>query len=135
MVPEVKCELDLYEYVLVQTKYVLLTPSTYLVRTISPKYIHGTYWNVLCIQKYCSGCCFIQYACGKRYYVCVTCMLWCSYTESVPLLVSNIHYTVLVHTHYVLVCTGLYYYSFPVPLCTEYVLVRTGTYLLRTSTY
>jgi hypothetical protein len=64
MVPEVKCELpvDLYEYVLVQTKYVLFTPSTYLVRTIFPVYVRGhgtTYWYVLvlpvCLQKYCSG--------------------------------------------------------------------------------
>ncbi len=51
MVPEKKCELDLYEYVLVQTKYVLFATSTYLVRTIFPEYVRGTYWYVLCLQK------------------------------------------------------------------------------------
>ncbi len=30
-------------------------------------------------------------------------------------------------TQYVLVCTGLYYYTFPVLVCTQYVLVRTGS--------
>ncbi len=54
MVPEMKCELDLYEYVLVQTEYVLFTPSTYLVSTIFPQYVRGTYWYVLWLQKYCS---------------------------------------------------------------------------------
>ncbi len=68
----------------------------------------------------------MSYACGKQYYGCVTCMLWCSNTESVPLLVSNIHDIILVHTQYVLVCTVLYSYSFPVPVCTRYVLVRTS---------
>jgi hypothetical protein len=62
----------------------------------------------------------------------VTCMLWCSNTESAPLLVSSIHDIILVHSKYVLVCTGLYsgYYTFPEPLCTKYALapVRTGTY-------
>jgi hypothetical protein len=79
------------------------------------------------------------YACGKRYYVCVTCMLtsmlWCSNTESVPrarLLVSTyiiVFWYILAITHwqYVLVCTGLYYYTFPVPVCTRYVLVRTAS--------
>jgi hypothetical protein len=51
MVPEMKCELELYEYVLVQTKYVLFTPSTYLVRTIFPEYVHGSYGYVLCLQN------------------------------------------------------------------------------------
>ncbi len=55
MVPEIKCELDLYEYVLrvVQTYYILFTPSTYLVRhgTVFPEYILGTYWYVLCLQN------------------------------------------------------------------------------------
>jgi hypothetical protein len=69
----------------------------------------------------------MSYAYGKQYYVCVTCMRWCSNTESVPLLVSNIHDIILVRTKYVLVCTGLYSYSFPVPVCTRYVLVRTGS--------
>jgi hypothetical protein len=72
----------------------------------------------------------MSYSCGKQKlqnYVCVTCMLWCSNTESVPLLVSNIHDIILVHTQYVLVCTGLYSYSFPVPVCTRYVPVRTGS--------
>jgi hypothetical protein len=112
MVPEKKCELDLYENVLVQTKYVLFAPSTYLVRTIFPEYVRGTYWLCCVYKKYCSGCCFMLYACGKKYSVCLTCMLWCSNTESVLLLVSNIHDIILVHTQYVLVCTGLYYYAF-----------------------
>jgi hypothetical protein len=68
----------------------------------------------------------MSYACGKRYYVCVTCMLWCSNTESVPLLVSNIHIIILVRTQYILVCTSLYYYTIPVPVCTQYVPVRTS---------
>ncbi len=84
MVPEMKCKLDWYEYVLVQTKYTLFTQSTYLVRTIFPEYVLGTYWYVLCLQKYCSGCCFMSYSCGKRYYVCVTCMQWCSDTDFCP---------------------------------------------------
>ena len=54
MVPEMKCELELYEYVLVRTKYVLFTPSTYRVRTILPEYVLGTYWSVLRLQKCCS---------------------------------------------------------------------------------
>ena len=132
MVPEMKCELDLYEYVLVRTQYILLTRSTYLVRTIFPEYILGTYWYVLCLQKYCSGCCFMWYACGKQYSACVTCMLWCSNTEKVPLLVSIIHDIILVRTQYVLVCTGLYYYTFPVPVCTKYVPVRTDSEPVRT---
>jgi hypothetical protein len=52
-------------------------------------------------------------------------MQWCSNTESVPLLVSNIHDIILVHTQYVPVCTALYSYSFPVLVCTWYVPVRT----------
>ncbi len=67
----------------------------------------------------------MSYAFGKQYYVCMTCMLWCSNTESVPLLVSNIHDIILVHTQYVLVRTGLYSYSFRVPVCTWYAPVRT----------
>ncbi len=71
----------------------------------------------------------MSYAYGKQYYVWVTCMWWCSNTasESVPLLVSNIHDIILVRTQYVLVCIGLYSYSFPVLVCTRYVLVRTGS--------
>jgi hypothetical protein len=74
----------------------------------------------------------MSYACGKRYYVCMTCMLWCSDTESVPLLVSNIHDIILVRTQYVRVCTGLYSYLIPVPVCTRYVPVRTGSEPVRT---
>jgi hypothetical protein len=104
----------------------------YLVCTIFSEYERGTYWYILCLQKYCSGCCFMLYACGKQYYLCVTCMQWCStgapiLNQSVPLLVSNIHDIILVHTQYVLVCTGLYYYTFPVPVCTRYVPVRTAS--------
>ncbi len=75
---------------------------------------------------------FLLYACGKRYYVCVTCMQWCSNTETVPLLVSNIHDIVLVHTQYVLVCTSLYYFTFPVQVCTWYVQVHTSSKLVHT---
>ncbi len=67
------------------------------------------------------------HACGKQYSACVTCMLWWSKTESVPLLVSNIDDIFLVHSQYVLLCTCLYYYTFYVPVCTRYVLVRTGS--------
>jgi hypothetical protein len=62
--------LSMYWYVLVCT----IIHFLYLVRTIFPEYILGTYWYVLCLQKYCSWCCFVLYACGKQYYVCVTCM-------------------------------------------------------------
>ena len=61
-------------------------------------------------------------------------MWWCSNTESVPLLVSNTvtHDIILVRTEYVLVCTSLYDYTFPVPVCTRYVLVRTVILSVRT---
>jgi hypothetical protein len=109
----------------------------YLVHTIIQDYVRGTYWYVLsqCLQKYCSRCCFMSYACGKQYYVCVSCMRWCSNTESVPPLVSNIHDIILVRTKYILVCTCRYYYdTFPVPgpVCTRYVLVRTASKQVRT---
>jgi hypothetical protein len=85
------------------------------------------YLPIACTRYYCSGCCFMSYACGKRYYVCVTCMLWCSDSESVLLLVSNIHDIILVHTHFELVCTSLYSHLFPVPVCTRYVPVCTSS--------
>ncbi len=47
-------------------------------------------------------------------------------------MVSNIDDIILVRTQYVLVCTSLYYYTFPVPVCTWYVLVRTGSEPVRT---
>ncbi len=55
-------------------------------------------------------------------------------TESVALLVSNIHDIILVHTQYrdILVCTCLYYYTFPVPVCTRSVPVRTDSEPVRT---
>ena len=59
-------------------------------------------------------------------------MWWCSNTESVPLLVSNTHDIILVRTEYVLVCTSLYDYTFPVLVCTWYVLVRTVSLSVRT---
>ena len=59
-------------------------------------------------------------------------MWWCSNTESVPLLVSNTHDIILVRTEYVLVCTSLYDYTFPVPVCTRYVPVRTVSLYVRT---
>ena len=34
---------------------------------------------------------------------------------------------ILTITQYVLVCTGLYYYTFPVLVCTRYIPVRTGS--------
>ena len=132
MVPEMKCELELYEYVLVRTQYVRFTQSTYLVCTIFTEYVLDTYQYVLYLQKYCSGCCLMLYACGKRYYVCVTCMRWCSNTESVPLLVSIIHDLILVRTQYVLVCTSLYYYTFPVPSTYYFPRVRTRYILVCT---
>ena len=61
-------------------------------------------------------------------------MWWCSNTESVPLLVSNTHDIILVRTEYVLVCTSLYDYTFPVPVCTRYVLVRTVSLSVRRRT-
>ncbi len=50
-----------------------------------------------------------------------------SNTKSVPLLLSNIHDIISVHTQYILVCTCLYYSTFPVPVCTRYALVRTAS--------
>ena len=107
------------------------TSSTYLVHTIFSQYVLGTYSYVLCLQNHCRGSCFMWYACEKRYCVCMACMLWCSNTKSVPLRVSNIHDTILVRTKYVLVCTGLYYHTFSVPVCIWYVL-RTYRYVLNT---
>ena len=72
------------------------------------------------------------YACGKQYSACVTCMRWCSNTEKVPLLVSIIHDIILVRTQYVLVCTGLYYYTFPVPSTYYFPRVRTRYILVCT---
>ncbi len=51
VVPEMKCELELNEYVLIQIKYVLFTPSTYLVCIFFPEYVLGTYWYVLCYKN------------------------------------------------------------------------------------
>jgi hypothetical protein len=45
---------------------------------------------------------------------------------------SIIHDIILVRTQYVLVCTYLYYYTFPVPVCTKYILVRTDSEPVRT---
>jgi hypothetical protein len=72
----------------------------------------------------------MSYDCGKRYCVSVTWMRWCSNTKSVPILVSNLHDIILVHTQYVLICTcpSLYHYTRYVLVRTMYVLVRTGTY-------
>ncbi len=128
MVPEMKCELDFYEYVLVQTEYVLFTPSTYLVRTSFPEYVRGTFWYVLCLQKYCIGCCFISYACGKRYYMCLTCMLWCSNTESVPCWCPTymaLFWYILSTYRYVPVCTDIHFLYRSVLGRYSCVLVRT----------
>ncbi len=63
--------------------------------------------------------------------MCVTHMLWRSNTESVPLLVSNIHDIILVHAQYIVVCTCLYYcivlgpvFTWLVPVCR----FKTSTY-------
>ncbi len=133
MVPEVKCELELYEYVLVRTLYVLFTPSTYLVRTIFPENVLGTYWYVLCLQKYCSLCCFVSYAWGKQYYVCVTCMLWCSDTELCPYwcpTYMTLFWYILSTNWYVPVCTNIDFLYRSVLSTYQYILVRTGTYLI-----
>ena len=116
--------LSMYWYVLVCT----IIHFLYQVRTIFPEYVLGTYWYVLCLQKYCSGCCFMWYACGKQYSACVTCMRWCSNTESVPLLVSNIHDIILVHTYYYAVRTGMYWSILFYISCTCLYRVRTSTY-------
>ncbi len=39
---------------------------------------------------------------------------------------------ILVHTQYILVCTCLYYSTFPVPVCTRSILVRTDSETVRT---
>jgi hypothetical protein len=46
--------------------------------------------------------------------------------------VSNTHDIILVRTEYVLVCTSLYDYTFPVLVCTWYVPVRTVLLSVRT---
>ncbi len=56
-----------------------------------------------------------------------------SQTYWVPL-VSNIHDISLVHTQYILICTCLYYYLFPVPVCTRYELVHTASEAVLTKT-
>ncbi len=99
MVPEMKCELDLYEYVLVHTsmyfltqvctKYVLFYQSTYLVYTS----MYSVYKNIAG-----QGDAFLCRMKVGNITVCMTCMLWCSNTKSVPLLVSNIHDIILVRT-------------------------------------
>jgi hypothetical protein len=48
MVPEIKCELDLYEYVLVQTEYVLFTPSMYVLFSQSTYMVHT---RMYCVYK------------------------------------------------------------------------------------
>ena len=88
MVPEMKCELDLYEYVLVhtstyfltqvRTKYVLFYQSTYLV-----------YTSMYSVYKNIAGDAFLCRMKVGNNTVCMTCMLWCSNTKSVPLLVSK----------------------------------------------
>ncbi len=103
-------------------------PSSYPVRTIFPEYVLGTYWYVLCLQKYCSQCCFVSYACGKQYYVSVTCVLWCSNTELCPYWCPT-YMTLFWYIHstyqYVLVCTDIDFLYWSV----------LGTYLFRTGTY
>ena len=85
-------------------------PKTYQVRTILPEYVLGTYWSVLRLQKYCSWCCFVLDACGKWYYVYVTCMLWWSNTELCPYCCptyKNIFWYILSTYRYVPVCTNI----------------------------
>jgi hypothetical protein len=114
-----KCELDLYEYVLVYT-------ITYFSPQVHTKYVQfflsmcvvptGMY----CVYKNITGdavlCCMTV---GNNT-VCVRDM-YAVVLKSVPLLVFNIHDNILVRTWYILVCTGLYYYTFSVP-------ERTSTY-------
>jgi hypothetical protein len=125
MVPEMKCELDLYVYVLVQTQYVLFTPSTYSVRTIFPVYVRGTYWYVLCLQKYGSGCCLMLFACAK----CV----WhvCCYWISAPIGVQHTwHYFGTYSVGTSMYLSVLLYISI-----TSLYSVRNSTYWFRTCTY
>ncbi len=85
--------------------------STYRERT-------GTYLYVPCLPKYYRGCFFVSYDCGKRYCMCMTCILWCFNTKSVPKSVTNIHDFILVNTWYILVCTCQYHYTWYIPVCT-----------------
>ncbi len=50
MVPEMKCELELYEYVPVQTEYVLFTQSTYLVHTVFQS-MYMVHTGIYCVYK------------------------------------------------------------------------------------
>ncbi len=75
------------------------------------KYVLGTYWYVLCI------CVRYMYAVVLQHEI----------SAPIQVLVFNIRDIILVRTRYVLVCTVLYHYTFPVP-------IHTGTYRERTST-
>ncbi len=108
-----KCELETWScmsmYLYKHSMY--FSASTYLVHTIFPDVL-GTYWYVLCLQKYCSGCCFVSYACGKRYYVCVNVccgapiMNQCPYR--CPTYMTLVWYVISMHW-YVPVCTSLHF--------------------------
>ncbi len=66
----------------------------------------------------------MSHACGKQYCVCMACMQWCSNIKSVPILVSNIHDIIQLHTRTGMYLSVLWYHS-----CTGMHQVRTGTYL------
>jgi hypothetical protein len=68
------------------------------------------------------------YACGKRYYVCVTCMLWYSDTELCSYWCST--YMTLFGTYSV--CTSMYRSVLILISCSEYVLIRTASESVRT---
>ena len=66
--------------------------------------------------------------CRKRYCVWVTCRLWYSNTEYIPLLVFEMHNFVLVHTQYIPVCT-LKFRTY------EYILVCTSMHQYKPGSY
>ncbi len=96
-------------------KYV---PSMYNIKQHPLQYFckYSTYWHVpstgndtMCAWHVCGGTPILN-----------QCPYWC------PTYMTLFWYIRTI-TQYVLVCTGLYYYTFPVLVCTQYVLVRTGS--------
>jgi hypothetical protein len=116
--------MSMYWYTQLRTFYLKYIPSTHYFS----KYVHGTDWYVLCLPKYYRGCCFMSYDSGKQYCVRVTCMLWCSYAKSVPLLVSTYmpsFWYLLGMYWYILVCAIIHFlfqyiqvstFMYPVPV-------------------
>ena len=92
--------------------------SMYSVHTSTYQYVPSlskTFW------KYC----FVNFDCGKWYYVCMTCMLWCSKAESVPQSMATLHDIFSVHTWYVPVHTCMYHF---IQVHTENIPVHTCMY-------